>query len=75
MTLFEFFRIQLRNTKCKELIFITCSCLIEILSEAVSMFSDLGLGDGGAEQAGEEEDGGDHERFLEAMASLDGKKK
>ena len=39
------------------------------------MFSDLGLGDGGEEQAGEEEDGGDHERFLEAMASLDGKKK
>jgi hypothetical protein len=38
------------------------------------VFSDLGL-DGGGEDHDEEEEGGDHESFLEAMAALDGKKK
>jgi hypothetical protein len=35
---------------------------------------DLGL-DGGGEDNDLEEEGGDHESFLEAMAALDGKKK
>jgi hypothetical protein len=33
------------------------------------------LGEGGEDREEVDEDGGDHERFLEAMASLDGKKK
>jgi hypothetical protein len=37
-------------------------------------FPDLGL-DGEGEDNDLEEEGGDHESFLEAMASLDGKKK
>jgi hypothetical protein len=39
----------------------------------ICFFPDLGL-DGGGEDHDEEE-GGDHESFLEAMAALDGKKK
>ncbi len=38
-------------------------------------FPDLGLDGGGEDHDLEEEEGGDHESFLEAMAALDGKKK
>jgi hypothetical protein len=44
--------------------------------ETICLFfsPDLGL-EGGGEDNDLEEEGGDHESFLEAMAALDGKKK
>jgi hypothetical protein len=46
------------------------------VGQSVYSFSlDLGLDGGGDDNDLEEEEGGDHESFLEAMAALDGKKK